>query len=138
MNTNPIYIVDDDKEDQEIIIEAVRELGLPNELQFFLTAEELLTTLKNSKVVPFIIMSDINLPKIDGFQLREKILKEMKMADKTIPFIFWSTTASPAQIKKAYDLSAHGFFLKGRTYAEIKEGLNEIIKYWTKSLVPEA
>lgn len=137
MNMNAIYIVDDDKEDQEIIKEAFNELGLTNELKFFLRGEDVLKELKNNKEIPFIIISDVNLPKMDGFQLREKILKEAEITDKTIPFIFWSTTASEAQIKKAYDLSAHGFFLKGRTYKELKEELQEIVKYWSKSLAPQ-
>ena len=36
MNNNPIYIVDDDEDDQQIIKEVVAELSLANELKFFL------------------------------------------------------------------------------------------------------
>lgn len=138
MNTNPIYIVDDDIDDEEILAEVMKELKMTNKLIFFHTADELFHELKNNSIVPFIIISDINLPKIDGFQLRQKILEQTHLTDKSVPFIFWSTTASEAQIKKAYDLSAHGFFLKGRSYKEIKEGINEIIRYWSRSLSPAA
>lgn len=136
MNANPIYIVDDDLDDEDILTEVIKELKLTNKLVFFHTADELLEDLRNNPVIPFIIISDINLPKIDGFELRRKILQETQVTDKTVPFIFWSTTASEAQIKKAYDLSAHGFFLKGRSYKEIKDGISEIIKYWSRSLSP--
>ena len=136
MNNNPIYIVDDDEDDQQIIKEAVSELGLKNELKFFYTAEAVLNELRKSDLIPFIIISDINLPGMDGFTLREKILTETSMNDKSIPFIFWSTTASDAQVKRAFDLSAHGFFIKGRTFKELKEELGEIISYWSKSLAP--
>ncbi|HUQ67596.1 MAG TPA: response regulator [Flavitalea sp.] len=137
MNNNPIYIVDDDQDDEDIIRDAINELGLVNELQFFHTAEELINQLKQEKIVPFIIISDINLPKMDGFELREKIINDISISDKTIPFIFWSTTASDTQIKKAYNLSAHGFFLKGRTYKDIKDGMEEIVRYWSRSLAPQ-
>ena len=136
MNNNPIYIVDDDEDDQQIIKEAVAEIGLKNELKFFYTAEAVLNELRKSDLIPFIIISDINLPGMDGFTLREKILTETSMNDKSIPFIFWSTTASDAQVKRAFDLSAHGFFIKGRTFKELKEELGEIISYWSKSLAP--
>ena len=116
MNTAPIYIVDDDAEDEDLIKEAFVELGIRNELKFFRSAASILEELKKQAEVPFIIISDVNLPKMDGFQLREKILNDADIADKTIPFIFWSTSASEAQIKKAYDLSVHGFFLKSRTF----------------------
>lgn len=137
MNDNPIYILDDDQDDEVIIEDAVKALGLKNELKFFHTGDELFNELKSNKVVPFIIISDINLPIMDGFELRRKILEESDIVDKTIPFIFWSITASETQIRKAYNLSAHGFFLKGRTDKDLKEGLNEIIRYWSKSLAPQ-
>lgn len=136
MNTNPIYIVDDDKDDEDLIKEAFTELGITNEVRFFSTAEGVLYELNNSPDIPFVIISDINLPRMDGFQLREKVLEGNSIRDKSIPFIFWSTSASQAQIRRAYDLSAHGFFLKGRSYNELKERIQEMIKYWSDSLTP--
>jgi CheY-like chemotaxis protein len=137
MNTAPIYIVDDDAEDEDLIKEAFVELGIRNELKFFRSAASILEELKKQAEVPFIIISDVNLPKMDGFQLREKILNDADIADKTIPFIFWSTSASEAQIKKAYDLSVHGFFLKSRTFKELKKQIQEMIAYWSDSLAPQ-
>src|SRR5215210_7672882 len=135
LHTHPIFIVDDDTDDEDIIRDAMKELGMGNQLKFFHTAEELLNELNHNPVIPFLIICDINLPGMDGFQLREQVLKE-GTSGKSVPYIFWSTTASEVQIKKAYDLSAHGFFLKGKTYKDLKEGLNEIIKYWTLSQTP--
>ena len=137
MNNNCIYIVDDDAEDEDIIREAFKDLDIKNPLKFFTSAEDILNELKKDAEVPFIIISDVNLPKIDGFKLREKILNESSVKDKSIPFIFWSTSASEAQIKKAYDLSAHGFFLKGRSYKELKKQIREMIEYWSDSLAPQ-
>jgi CheY-like chemotaxis protein len=136
MNTNPIYIVDDDKDDEGLIKDAFMELGITNELKFFSTGEGVLYELSNNDAAPFVIISDINLPRMDGFQLREKVLEGSSIKDKSIPFIFWSTSASDAQIRRAYDLAAHGFFLKGRSYKELKERIQEMIKYWSDSLTP--
>ena len=130
-----IFIVDDDTDDEEFIRDAMEELGLVNELKFFHKAEELLRELKNNSVIPFMVICDINLSGMDGFQLREEVLKD-GTSGKSVPFIFWSTSASESQIKKAYDLAAHGFFIKGKTYKELKEGLNKIIIYWSLSQAP--
>jgi CheY-like chemotaxis protein len=138
MNTTaPIYIVDDDADEEDLIKEAFEELRISHPLRFFRTPDDLLQVLKKKGEVPFIIISDVNLPRMDGFQLREKVLKESSIKDKSIPYIFWSTSASEAQIKKAYDLSVHGFFLKGRTYKELKKIIQEMIAYWTDSLAPQ-
>jgi len=135
LHTHPIFIVDDDTDDEDFIRDAMEELGLVNELKFFHKAEELLSELKNTSVIPFMVICDINLPGMDGFQLREEVLKD-GTSGKSVPFIFWSTSASESQIKKAYDLAAHGFFIKGKTYKELKEGLNKIIIYWSLSQAP--
>ena len=136
MKTNPIYIVDDDKDDEDLIREAFNELGIKNELRFFSSGEGVLNELNNNSTVPFVIISDVNLPRMSGFELREKVLNESSIRDKSIPFIFWTTSASEAQVKRAYDLSAHGFFLKGRTYNELKNKIQEMVKYWSDSLTP--
>jgi CheY-like chemotaxis protein len=137
MNTAPIYIVDDDAEDEDLIKDAFESLGIHNELRFFRSGADILAELKNQDEVPFIIISDVNLPKMDGFELREKILNDADISDKTIPFIFWSTSASEAQIKRAYDLSVHGFFLKSRTFKDLKRQIQEMVSYWSDSLAPQ-
>ena len=98
--------------------------------------EQLLDYLKSDEEIPFLIISDINLHPIDGFELREKILEDESSKFKSIPFIFWSGSASEDQIKKAYDLSSHGFFIKASTFKELKEIMTDIITYWHKSEIP--
>jgi DNA-binding NtrC family response regulator len=137
MNSSPIYIVDDDRDYDDLIREAFDDLGIRNEVRFFRTAEGVLRQLKSDKEIPFIIISDVNLPGTDGFELREKVLNETSIKDKSIPFIFWSTSASEAQIKKAYNLSVHGFFLKGRNFTDLKNIIREMVNYWSDSLAPQ-
>jgi hypothetical protein len=73
---------------------------------------------------------------MDGFALKQKLAEEAALSYKSIPFVFWSTTASNDQIKKGYDSGGHGFFIKGVSYAEIKESLNLIMTYWRTSKSP--
>jgi len=137
MNNLPVFIVDDDLDDHYLIDEIWKELDLKNPLLFFNSARELLTHMKqNPDKPPFIIISDVNLPNTDGFELREILLKDESAKYKSIPFIFWSEKASEGQIKKAYDLSAHGFFIKENTVQEIKKTFQSIIEYWLKSKIP--
>jgi CheY-like chemotaxis protein len=137
MSTNPIYIVDDDPDDQEILSDVFKELGLNNEIFFFETAESVLKQLIDNSAIPFLIISDINLPMMDGFELRKRILENESIMAKTVPFIFWSTTGYDTQVQHAYDVSAQGFFLKGNNYNEVKESMKDIINYWSKSKAPD-
>ncbi|WP_018614528.1 response regulator [Segetibacter koreensis] len=137
MNTAPILIVDDDLDDQEFLQEAWKELDFTNKLIFFKTAEEVLNYLKQEKESPFLIISDVNLPKMNGFELKEKILNDTSIRYKSIPFVFFSNTATNKQIEKSYDLGSNGFFIKGQSMTEIKNTFTNIVNYWQKSKTPE-
>jgi CheY-like chemotaxis protein len=137
INPNAIYVVDDDEDDEMILREVVQDLGLKNEVIFFHTGEALLQRLMTNEHVPFLIISSVNLPGISGFDLRRKLLDDPNIIDKTIPFIFWAENASESQVKQAYSLSAHGFFIKGGNYQQVRDELAEIISYWSMSLAPQ-
>lgn len=137
MIKRPIYIVDNDTDDQDFLSEAFNELGYKNPLLFFRSAEDVVLKLKQLDSVPFLILCDVNLPKVDGFELKAMISKDDTMNFKSIPFIFWSGTASEKQIKKAYDLGAHGFFIKGSSIQELKQSVENIMTYWLGSKQPQ-
>ncbi|MEO5995889.1 MAG: response regulator [Chitinophagaceae bacterium] len=133
----PIYIVDDDQDDQEFVKEIFGELKIKNQLCFFNNGKDVLSHLKTLNHTPFLILCDVNIPLMDGFELRKLLLDDETLVYKSVPFIFWSNVASNAQIKKAYDLAVHGFFVKGKNYAELKTSLQNIFAYWKESKQPE-
>lgn len=137
MNTGPILIVNDDLDDQDFFKEAWKELEFTNQLKFFTNAEELLNYLKQEKTIPFLIISDLYLHDMNGFELKKKLLEDSYLNYRTIPFVFFSDTASNAQIEKSYDLGSHGFFIKEKNIKEIKNTLADIVKYWQKSKTPQ-
>lgn len=137
VQNSPIYLVDDDMDDQGFLKDILVDLKIENPLLFFNTGKEVLEFLKTTKEPPFIILCDVNIPVMDGFELRKELLADEKLAWKSIPFIFWSTAATNNQIKKAYDLAVHGFFIKGTNYGELSSSLNNIINYWKDSKQPE-
>ena len=133
----PVLIVNDDNDDRELLQDAWKELGYVNPLLFFNNGEDVLQYLASEKPTPFIILCDVNIPKMDGFELKERILEHSSMNYKSIPFVYWSDEVSNSQIEKSYDLGGNGFFVKGNTFAEIKKSLKEIVEYWSDSKIPE-
>ena len=136
MENKAIWIVDDDRDDHEIIKDIFSENGIEYPLEFFHGAKPLLEKLQGVKVAPFIILCDVNLPGIDGFELRDKMLKTPDKRFHSVPFIFWSGYASEQQIEKAFKLQGHGFFIKESTIEEWTQTLLGIIRYWEKSKAP--
>lgn len=129
---NPIIIVDDDQDDQFLMKKVCEKLGVANDVLFFDDGRDALEYLRITHDKPFIIISDINMPVINGFELRREIIKDTTLREKSIPFIFFSTAASPSQIREAYQLTVQGFFVKETSMSQIEETLRMVFDYWTK------
>jgi CheY-like chemotaxis protein len=127
----PLIIVEDDPDDQEIIREVVESLGISNTLLLFTDGFEALTYLQTTTDQPFLILCDINLPKLNGLELREEINADDRLRRKSVPFVFFSTNASRDAVAKAYDLTVQGFFVKSHTLQELRDILSLIINYWS-------
>ncbi len=69
----PIVFIEDDLDDQEIMAEIFKELNYENEIVFFGDGEKALEYLTKIDIEPFLILSDINMPKLNGMELREKV-----------------------------------------------------------------
>jgi CheY-like chemotaxis protein len=130
LKSGPIVLVDDDEEDQEIIKEAFRDSEVYNPVLSFRNGLEVLEYLRTTSDHPFLIISDINMPRMNGFELREEILHDLFLARKCIPFIYLSTSGTRFEVEKAYQLMVQGFIIKPSTYEKLKDVLKMIIDYW--------
>jgi len=126
----PIIVVDDDPEDHLIIQDAFREVLTDQRLVLFDRATDFLEFLRTTIEQPFIIFCDINMPGMNGIEMRNEIVTDAYLREKSIPFVFYSTAANPQQIRMAYELTVQGFFQKPASYSELVEMLRLIINYW--------
>jgi CheY-like chemotaxis protein len=137
MNRNgPVIIIEDDEDDQALLKEVFKRLKYVNELHFFPDGLKALAYLNESEVIPFIILSDINLPKLDGFALRNKIKMDEKLQLRCIPYLFFSTSVSQEAVISAYSLSVQGFFIKQDSIDELEKTIRVIMEYWTRCAAP--
>jgi len=136
MNNSPVFIVDSDAEDKELIETAWKDSALDNKLYFFSNAEDVIRELETGTVVPFLIISEIDLPKISGLQLKQYLLQHKSTNFKSIPFVFFTDMPSQAQIEQAYHLCTNGLFKKPDSFNKLKQLLIDIVNYWRESIVP--
>jgi CheY-like chemotaxis protein len=135
---SPILIVEDDKDDLDLIQECVAYLKIERPVFYFNSGGELEEYLKKTPVAPFLILCDLNLPQSDGFDIRLRIARDEELKYKSVPFIFWSTSATEKQLQHGYDLPAQGFFFKPHTFQELCDTFRIIIEYWTCSRHPKS
>jgi CheY-like chemotaxis protein len=58
----PVIIIEDDPDDQEFLTEVFQKLNYQNKILFFFDGEKALEYINTTNDLPFLILSDINLP----------------------------------------------------------------------------
>jgi len=132
----PIIVIEDDEDDQLLLQEVFTKLNHENEIVYFCDGQQALEYLIDSKIIPFLILSDINMPRLDGFELRKKIFTDAELQKKCIPYLFFSTAVSQKLVIDAYSLSAQGFFIKQNTFNELEKTISIIMEYWKRCAAP--
>src|SRR5688572_21697514 len=116
----PIILIDDDPDDIQIAKEAIDELQIHNRFIPFTSAIEAFEYLANSTAEqPFVILSDINLPKMSGIKLKKAIDNNEALRKKSIPFIYYSTSGDHTMVNAAFEMQVQGFFVKKHSMQEI-------------------
>lgn len=134
--TGPIVVIEDDPDDQEILADIFKILDYKNPVIYFSDGESALQFLVETKIKPFIILSDINMPKLSGFELRQKVHTNEDLNLKCIPYLFFTTTSNQKAVVDAYSQSVQGFFVKAATTDKLARTLKTIIEYWQECEAP--
>lgn len=135
---DPIVVVEDDADDQYFIKVICEKLGVTGDLLFFDNGKEALEYLTVTTRKTFLILCDINMPVMNGLELRRQIQMDEKLRRKSIPFVFLSTAARPQEVEEAYDLTVQGFFVKASQLKDMETSLELILKYWQNCKHPNS
>ena len=137
LNENgPIIIIEDDDDDQRFLTEIFEKLNYQNKVLFFSDGQSAYDYICKSNEKPFLILSDINMPKLSGFALRDKLRNDAQLSHKCIPYLFFSTAADQRSVIDAYSKSVQGFFTKQTTLSELENTIRIIIEYWRRCAAP--
>lgn len=118
-----IYLADDDDDDRTMFSEALYEVDSSVVLTQAEDGKQLLEILNDNPVpLPEIIVLDINMPKVDGFQCLEQIKQDEIL--KKLPIVMLSTSSDPDTIDKALELGATAYAVKPSSF----DGLKTLIK----------
>ena len=138
MNKNgPILVIEDDTDDQEAIKDIFGKIGCQNEVIFFKSGPLFLKYICDGTIRPFLVFSDVSLPGMNGFEIRDAMLADSNLQLTTIPYIFFSSSSSERVVRKAFSLPIQGYFLKPSSYKELEHLLRSIIEYWSLCQVPQ-
>ncbi|MBC7382553.1 MAG: response regulator [Bacteroidia bacterium] len=132
----PVIVIEDDIDDQDMFNEIFKKLEFKNPIVFFTDGNKALEYLKDTDIIPFLIISDINMSQINGFELRNKIHANERLHLKGIPYLFFTTSADKKSVIEAYALSVQGFFVKPDSFKKMESTIKKIMDYWRECIAP--
>ena len=131
----PILLVEDNPDDVLITQRAFKKGMIKNKLYTVENGIEALKFLHKEEEysdapVPALILLDINMPLMNGFQVLEKIKNDDEL--QKIPVIMPTTSERDSDIEKAYSLGCNSYIVKPVNFQKFLEVVVNAQEYWLK------
>ncbi len=130
-----ILIVDDSPQDVELIIAALAEKNLANEVVVAEDGEEALDYLHHrgkyqdfENTDPAVILLDVKMPKMNGIEVLKHIRSEFKF--KFIPVIMVTSSSEEKDLVESYKLGANSYVVKPVDIIQFIDAIKTLGQYW--------
>ena len=78
--------------------------------------------------VPKVILLDINMPKVNGVEVLQKLKSDERTKD--IPVVILTSSKESSDIKRCYDLGANSYIAKPVNFESFTHAIKNIGFYW--------
>jgi CheY-like chemotaxis protein len=126
-----IVIAEDDPDDGEILCNSFSNHPSIAKVDWFKNGKALLDFLNSADKKPDIILTDINMPIVNGIEALEEIFHNSQLS--SIPVFVYSSTMNPVYKAKCTELGALGYLIKPFNLSEFDEIPYQII-YFLKQM----
>ncbi|MGA2436873.1 MAG: response regulator [Bryobacteraceae bacterium] len=135
-----ILLVEDDAAHACLIEKNLRRSNIMNEIVRCTDGQQALAFIFHSGVRIhgagcYMILLDLNMPGVNGYQVLERIKADPKT--RTIPIIILTTTDDEREIKRCYDLGCNVYITKPVDYENFAEAIHRLGLFLTIVSTPE-
>jgi len=127
-----ILLVEDNTEDMELTLHALRKENLANHIHVARDGEEALEFLQRNgnsgALPPRLVLLDLKLPKVDGMEVLRQIKADFRL--KAIPVVILTSSKEERDLCKGYELGANSFIQKPVDFTQFRETIKAAGLYW--------
>ena len=131
-----ILLVEDNPDDVELTLHALRKENLANHIHVARDGEEALDFLfcngefaeRSFERPPKLILLDLKLPKVDGMEVLRRLKAEPRT--KTVPVVILTSSKEERDLVKGYNLGANSYIQKPVDFEQFRETVKSVGLYW--------
>jgi len=135
-NTVEILLVEDNPNDAELTIHALRENNLSNHIEWLHDGAEALEFIFGSggyagrdiSDKPRVILLDLKMPKVDGLEVLRRIKGDPRT--KSIPVVVMTSSHEERDVVESYKLGVNSYIIKPVDFEQFNEAVRTLGLYW--------
>jgi two-component system response regulator len=128
-NTAEILLVEDNPNDAELAIRALKKNNLANNLVHLEDGQEALDYLYDeNNEMPKLILMDVKMPRVDGIEVLRKLKSDEKK--KVIPVVMLTSSKEDKDIIEAYNLGVNAYIVKPVDFDQFVKAVTQLGFFW--------
>jgi two-component system, response regulator len=136
MSDDIILLVEDNADDEALTLRALKKGKVLNEVVVARDGVEALEWLfaegayagRDTRVQPQVILLDLNMPRLSGLEVLEKIRADART--RTIPVVVLTSSQQDEDVVASYTLGANSYVRKPVDFAHFTEAVGRLGVYW--------
>lgn len=136
LNEMEILLVEDNPNDVELTLRALKKHNLANKVHVVKDGAEALEYIfaggaynhRNIEDWPRLILLDLKLPKVDGLEVLRRIKSDERT--KVIPVVVLTSSREERDLVESYRLGANSYIVKPVDFDKFVESVSELGLYW--------
>lgn len=135
-NAIEILLVEDNPDDMHMTLRALRKANLTNRIEVARDGAEALDfvfcegayTGRNIQQAPRVILLDLKLPKVDGFEVLKRVKGDPRT--KVIPVVALTSSREQRDLVDCYNLGVNSYIVKPVTFEGFARAVQDLGAYW--------
>ncbi len=136
MKTRHILLVEDNPDDEELTLVGLKRSGVLNQVNVVRDGEEALDFLfaegayrdRDPKDIPALILLDLKLPKLGGFDVLHKIRSNPDTS--CVPVVILTSSSEEEDVVASYKMGANSFIRKPVEFNRFADAVRQLGLYW--------
>jgi two-component system, response regulator len=123
-----ILLAEDNAEDAEMTLRALKRNNLANRVHWVKDGAEALDYLLGTSQLPKLVLLDIKMPKVDGIEVLRRLKENPAM--RGIPVVVMTSSNEERDVVDSYRLGVNSYIVKPVQFDAFMETVAKIGLYW--------